>query len=315
MTKQVERFCAAERRLWRSFGVEPRERFVTLRSGPRVRVLEHGDGPPLLFIHGATNGASSWVNLVAQLDDFRCITVDRPGCGLSSPINDGRPLAAFADAQRYAEGLVRDVLDALDLERANVIATSYGGFFALRGAAAYPDRIHHLVEFSWPLGAPIARVPTSMRTAAIPGIGRLMESMPVTRSATRLLLRQIGLRGAIERGDFTDEMLDWFVALLRDTDTLTNERRASPRMVTPLRGFNDNVLFDDRLLAQVHAPVSLIWGADDPNGGATIAREFAARLPNAELHLLDDAGHAPWIDDVDRCALLVRHFLTDAASG
>ena len=314
MATNIERFRAAERSLWDSIGIEPHERFIELPGGPRVRVLEHGGGPPVLMIHGASNGGSSWVNLVDALSDFRCIALDRPGCGLSAPINNGQPLPDLDAVRRYATSLVPDVLDALDLDHAAVIATSYGGFFGFHAAAAHPDRVSHLVEFSWTVGAPVARVPMSMRMAAVPGVGRLMESMPITRSVARLLLRQVGLRSALAHGQFTDAMLDWFVTLLRDTETLAHERRASPSIVTPLRGFNDAVLFGDDLLARIRNPVSLIWGADDPNGGESIARAFAARFPTAELHVLPRAGHAPWIDDIDTCASLVRDFLTRPAS-
>ena len=46
----------------------------------------HGEGPAVVFIHGASNGGSSWASLVARLDGFRCIMLDRPGCGLSDPL-------------------------------------------------------------------------------------------------------------------------------------------------------------------------------------------------------------------------------------
>ena len=52
-TSAMERYLAAETRLWQHYGLAPRERFVEItRPGAQLRVLEAGSGPPVLFIHG-----------------------------------------------------------------------------------------------------------------------------------------------------------------------------------------------------------------------------------------------------------------------
>ena len=71
-------------------------------------------------------------------------------------------------------------------------------------------------------------VPLSMRLAALPGMQAMTAKMPVNRTMVKALLRQIGLERAIETGTFTDEMIDWFVSLQRDTDTMANDLRSSP---------------------------------------------------------------------------------------
>ena len=120
------RFRRSELALWASVEVTPTERRVPLaRTGCTVRVQETGSGPALLFIHGAATGGASWAQLVAGLDGFRCLLLDRPGCALSDPLP--APLRRIEEIERYADGLVADVLDALDLERAHIVATSYGG--------------------------------------------------------------------------------------------------------------------------------------------------------------------------------------------
>jgi pimeloyl-ACP methyl ester carboxylesterase len=57
-------------------------------------------------------------------------------------------------------------------------------------------------------------------------------------------------------------------------------------------------------------PVLLLWGDEDPNGGESVARAFASRLPNATLEVIRQAGHAPWIDELDLCADRTRAFLS-----
>ena len=123
-------------------------------------------------------------------------------------------------------------------------------------------------------------------------------------------LRQFGLGKAIDSGAFDDVMLDWAYALLRHTDTQANDARSSPKIFTPIKGQNDNVLLTDELLSKLTMPVLFLWGEEDPNGGSAIAKTFAPRLPNAELVILDGAEHAPWFDDLETCVALTRGFLS-----
>jgi pimeloyl-ACP methyl ester carboxylesterase len=69
------------------------------------------------------------------------------------------------------------------------------------------------------------------------------------------------------------------------------------------------MLLTDELLAQLAMPVLLLWGDEDTNGGAAVAREFAPRLPNAQLEIIPEAGHAPWFDEPGLCAQRTREFL------
>ena len=121
---------------------------------------------------------------------------------------------------------------------------------------------------------------------------------------------QIGLKRAIDTGTFTTEMVDWTVSLMRETNTLANDLRASPRIVTPIKGLNRQVLLADELLARITMPALFLWGDEDPNGGANVARSFVPRLPNAELEIISKAGHAPWVDALAFCATRTREFLS-----
>lgn len=311
MPRNEARFRATERRLWEAFELSPTEVWVRLPGGCSLRVQEVGDGPPVLFVHGASNGGASWASLLAHLPDARCLLIDRPGCGLSEPVSHsaGRR-RRFAELEHLADRLLGDVLDALDLPAAVLVATSFGGYFAFRGAAARPERVVRLVELGWTVGAPMERVPVAMRLAATPALGSALCRLPPTRGGVKLLLRQIGLRGALDSGRFTDVMLDWYWSLLRDTPTARNDQRLSRGVIRPVGGLDERMLLTDTLLGEVTMPVHLVWGVDDPNGGPVVARQFAERLPNATLELLPETGHAPWVDEPQRCAALLRTLLS-----
>lgn len=81
------RFRDAERRLWALVGAAPTERRVRLdRLAVTVRVQELSEGPAIVFVHGTTSTGASWAPLVARLHGFRCVILDRSGCGLSDPL-------------------------------------------------------------------------------------------------------------------------------------------------------------------------------------------------------------------------------------
>lgn len=293
--------------MWDAAGAAPTERRLSLdRTRTTVRVQELGSGPPVVFVHGASNSGTSWASLAARLDGYRCVLVDRPGCGLSPPLD--RRLASMEELGAFADEFVVDVLDAIGAPTAAVIGTSFGGYFALRAAAANPDRVDHLVTLSWSFGAPMTSMPLFMRIMVQPRLRRIATRVPVSARMARAMLKQIGLRSAVESGRFGAIELAWFLSQLRDTDTMRNEIDAMPPVVT-LRGTNESTLLSVELLRRVTSPTYVLWGADDPMGDAEIARDFVQHLPNAELEVMPGAGHAPWIDDPDLVADRLKAFL------
>ena len=299
-------YRVAEGRLWSAIGVRPVERWLHLeRNDVDVRVQEIGEGPPVLFIHGASTSGASWGRLVARFPGYRCIVLDRPGTGLSKPIPrriDTTTLAEIGDT------IVVDVLDALELPSTSLVAASFGGYIALRAAAATPDRIDRMVHLSWPLGAPTGRLPLSLRLMGLPGISRLVTSMPANQRSMRVLFRGLGHGPKLDDGRITAEDLDCFLALLRHTDTMRNEFAPARTLISPLRGLEGLYLTDDTLSA-VACPTLFVWGGRDPFGGEATARALVARIPGAELELMPDAGHTPWLDDLDACVQTVTAFL------
>jgi pimeloyl-ACP methyl ester carboxylesterase len=300
-------YRAAEERLWDTLGVRPREQRLALAAmGARVRVQELGSGPPAVFVHGANTSGLSWATLAARLPARRCILVDRPGTGLSAPLPrglDASTLPAFADA------FVADVLDALGIDAADVVATSLGGYIGLRSAAAHPERIRRMVQFSWPVGAPTDHLPAFLRIASVPGVGRLMAAIPASERTVRAIFRQVGHGPSLAAGRITQADLDAYLGLLRHTDTLRNEVAPARAFVSPIRGL-DGLLLPASVLAAIRAPTRFIWGGRDPFGSAATARALVAAIPGAELELLPDAGHAPWLDDLEACARSVEAFLS-----
>src|SRR3990172_2350070 len=119
------RYRQAERRLWEWVGVTPTDLRVHLkRNDVTVRVQEVDEGPAVVFVHGANVCGSSWATLAGALRGFRCILLDRPGTGLSDPLKTGLDADSLP---RFADTLVIDLLDAVALESAHLVGTSFGG--------------------------------------------------------------------------------------------------------------------------------------------------------------------------------------------
>jgi pimeloyl-ACP methyl ester carboxylesterase len=90
-------FEQAERRLFTACGVHVTSRRVRLADPPvAVRVLETGDGPPLVVTHGSGMNASTWGPLMPHLGGNRLIAFDLPGFGLSDAFDYGGPTTPLA---------------------------------------------------------------------------------------------------------------------------------------------------------------------------------------------------------------------------
>jgi pimeloyl-ACP methyl ester carboxylesterase len=131
---RTERYRRAERAFWGHYGLAPVERFVEVGSPPgRLRVQELGSGEPVLFVNGTGGPGAYFAPLVRELQRFRCLVLDRPGWGLSSPVDfSGRPYRTLTAA------LLRQTLDALGLDRVHAVGASIGNLWVLRLAQAHP---------------------------------------------------------------------------------------------------------------------------------------------------------------------------------
>jgi 2-hydroxy-6-oxonona-2,4-dienedioate hydrolase len=300
------RYREAEQVMFAEVGVTPVEQRVHLpRLDVDVRVQEVGEGPPVLFLHGGPNSGSTWLELASRLSGLRCLLLDRPGTGLSDPLPDPiRPHNVAA----VAETMAIDVLDALGIDRAHLVASSFGGMIALRSAAAHPERFDRMVQMACPAFAPGMRTPPFMRAIMTPVLGRLIGALPPNHKANRSIMRQIGHGASLDAGRLSDTFMDWYLALQRCTDTMDNERR----MIAPAgsaAGFDRRLTIPDEVLARVTTPTYFLWGSDDTFGGVEVAHRMVAAMPAAELEMLPQAGHLPWLDDPDHAARVVSDFL------
>jgi 2-hydroxy-6-oxonona-2,4-dienedioate hydrolase len=302
----IDSYRASERALWDRYELTPTERFIDVGCpAVRLRVQEVGSGEPVVFVHG-TGGPGTWPSLVAELAGVRCILLDRPGWGLSSPVDySAKPYSALVS------DLLSSVLDALGLEHAHVVGASIGNTWALRLAQRHPSRVGRIVLLGGGPLLPEVAIPTFIRLLASP-VGALMVRIPQKRKMIHAQLRQIGHGPSLDAGRITDEFIAWRLSLTRDTHSMRHER-AMVRAIASPRGFRPGLTLEDAEFTRIAQPTLHVFGTADPVGSVATWQRAAGLLPRGELQLVDDAGHVPWFDDPSRVASCVTHFLTRAA--
>jgi len=299
-----ELYRQAERKLWEEAGAAPTEHHLHLPvAGGKVRVRELGEGPPLLFIHGGPSSGSEWAFLASRLSGFRCLLLDRPGTGLSEA-----PAVYKSRLHDFVERLLPESLDALGIERADLVVSSFGGYVALRAAVATPQRIGRVVQMGAPPGVPGGTVPGFMRILAFPGLHRLLTALPASEKQILYMLRQIGHGSSLDTGRIPQSFLDWKLALMSHTPTFGSDLGMVASAMT-LRGFDRDLQLDEPYLARVETPTYFLWGEDDAFGTPEAAQRLVEAMPHAELELLPGAGHLPWLDDPQHAARVVSDFL------
>jgi pimeloyl-ACP methyl ester carboxylesterase len=299
------KYREVETRLWESVGLAPEEQFVRLpQIGARVRVQEVGEGPPVLFIHGGPNSGSTWAPLLEHVKGFRCLLLDRPGTGLSEPIRWKRN-----ELTRFASTLVADTLDAVGIESAHVVASSFGGYCALWSASVSPERFNRMVQMACPALLPGQQPPKFMKAIMLPGIRKIIAALPPNKKAGESILRQIGHGASIDAGILPEAHGDWYEALQRYTDTMKNDFDLI-HMVGRQFGDDDQIALGEVTLARVSTPTHFIWGVDDGFGGQDVAEWAVSAMPNASVEFLQRSGHLPWLDDPRKVGGAAVAFLT-----
>ena len=258
-------------------------RRIDTRGGP-VECVVTGEGPALLSVHGGIGGYDQGLRVAAAaLGAARrtVIAVSRPGY-LGTPLSAGATPAAQAD-------LFADILDALHIGQADVIAISAGGPSAIEFAIRHPARCRSLALISACTGRLEVRLP--MRVQAL----RVMARWPslLTAILRRLardpekmagwLISDPNARSAI-RGDAESRAL--LIELQREILA-----RLAPRMVGTEHDLRLMGAMDDLALEQVRVPVLALHGTADEIVSFVHAVAVAKRVRGAQVLAIEGGEH------------------------
>jgi pimeloyl-ACP methyl ester carboxylesterase len=283
-------------------GAQVSSRQVEVGPGNRVHLLEQGAGRPVVLLHGSGNPAGFLLPLLRELHGVRAIAPDRPGVGLSDPID--LPVSRYRET---AVAWLDRLLDTLELDTTTLVGHSGGGVWALWYALAHPDRVERLVLLGVPT-LPGTRCPLPVRLAATPGLGALLSRLapPSSKSVLRFAHHVAREKEALAR---YPDLIDLLVAAGRDPVTdraATAEFRAllSPFALLSSSGWRRRGRVRPDELRRLAVPTLLVWGEHDPIGTVPVAGAVTELLPDARLEVLP-TGHGPWLGQPTRTAAAV----------
>jgi pimeloyl-ACP methyl ester carboxylesterase len=230
----------------------------------------------LVLLHGQPGSAADWQQVTGRLPArLHAVVVDRPGYGASSQAAGG--FAANARA-------VLDELDSRGIQQAVLVGHSYGGGVALSAASLAPHRVEAVVLLA---SVGPGCVNGWDRLLAAPGTGPLcaLVAWRLTPWIARARLARISRRRG--RPLAPGEHVNWQVwgYASREHGPLWRTFLAEQRAL--LRELDELV----SAVPSVRAPVLLLADPDDTLVPAGTARRLAQALPDAQLQLVEGAGH------------------------
>jgi 2-hydroxymuconate-semialdehyde hydrolase len=267
--------------------------------GQRVRtgafesnVHDAGRGAPVLLIHGSGPGVSAWANwrlvIPALAAKRRVIAPDMVGFGFTD-----RPAGIAYSMDTWVRQAI-DLLDALDIERADVVGNSFGGALSLALAIRAPERVRRLV---------------------------LMGSVGVPFDITEGLDAVWGYQPSFEN---MRRIMDWFAY----DRSLVNDELAQLRYEASIRpGFQESfgAMFPAPRQRWVDAMASpeadiralphetlVIHGREDRVIPLATSLTLAQWIQNSQLHVFGHCGHWTQIEHSARFVQLVDNFLAEA---
>lgn len=252
-----------------------------------------GSGFPALFIHGSGPGVSAWANwrlvMPPLAERLRVIAPDMAGFGFTERRDDIR--YGLDTWVSQAIGL----LDALGLEKADLVGNSFGGALALALAIRHPRRVRKLVLMG-SVGVPF-EITAGLDavwgyTPSFENMRRIMDYFAWDRSLVNDELAELRYRASIRPG-FQESFSAMFPApRQRWVDALASAEtdiRALPHETLIIHGR------DDRVIPLQTSETLLRW------------------IDRSQLHVFGRCGHWTQIEQASRFVRLVSDFLCETA--
>lgn len=271
---------------------------TVLAAGLQTNVHDVGAGEPLLLIHGSGPGVSAWANWRTVMPELatraRVIAPDMAGFGYSEtprePPTQGGENTLSKLWVRQAIG----VLDALKIDRADVVGNSFGGALALALAIAHPDRVRRLVL----MGSVGVSFPLT------PGLDQTWGYTPSQQNMLQLLDLF-----AFDRSLVTDEL-----AHLRYQASIRPgvQEAYSALFPAPRQRWVDALASQEDDIRQLPHHTLVLHGREDLVIPPQVSQTLAQWIPRAQLHVFGQCGHWTQIEHGARFTKLVNDFLGEA---
>jgi pimeloyl-ACP methyl ester carboxylesterase len=251
------------------------EHTIKVAGVPVFYCRAQATGANALYLHSVPTSSDDWRELLAGTGG---VAPDLFGFGRSSKASNlDYSLAGYAD-------FVERFLDELGLECVRVVGHGWGAAIGLVFAQRHPERVERLALIDALPLLPSFAWPKIVRHWRQPVLGELRMG-----SVNRRVLARTLRAGSTQPGGWPDAKVE---AIWEQFDQGTQRailklhRSADPSALAQAGAGID----------ELQQPALVIWGERDPWLAPAFADAYAARLPNATLLRIPDAGHWPWLD-------------------
>jgi pimeloyl-ACP methyl ester carboxylesterase len=257
---------------------------VTEANGVTLYYEIHGDGEPLVLVHGSWVDATAWRLVAPGLAESRRVLVyDRRGHSRSerpdspgSVDEDGDDLAAL--------------LETLELAPAHVVTSSFGGNIAMRLATRRPELFRSLTCHEPPLWGLLERDPEMQEllrhgASSLDAVGRRIAGGDHEGAA-----RQFADEVAFGPGAWENELPPAMRAIFANNAPTYLDELQDP----------EQLRVDEDALARLELPVRLTQGSESPPTFAAVIDRITQLIPHAGRETIAGAGHAPQLTHPDR---------------
>jgi pimeloyl-ACP methyl ester carboxylesterase len=285
---------------WRSPDLGPAQT-LDLGGGRVIRAHVTGEGPPIVFVHGALVNANLWRKVVSRLDGFKRVTLDLP---LGSHLE---PMPRDADLRPPAlADLIADSLTALELTDVTLVGNDTGGGLSQIVATRRPERIGALVLTSCDAfdNFPPRFFRIVLAPARVPGM------IPIAFGGLRLRpLRRLPIAyGWLTTGPIDRDAEDSYVLPVLTRGGIRRDVRKL------LGGLDPSYTLDAAAkLASWDRPALIAWSEKDRFFPTEHAERLAKVIPNARLEWIAGARTFSMEDEPERVAELIGSFMRESA--
>jgi pimeloyl-ACP methyl ester carboxylesterase len=255
---------------------------VVRANGLEIAYERAGDGPPLVFVHGAAEDGRIWQPQLAGLaDEFTVVAWDEPGAGRSSDVPAGFGLEDYATC-------LAALIEALALGPAHVAGFSWGGTVVLELYRRRPDLVATLILIDTYAGWK-GSLPAEEVHARVAGAHRMLSAPAEDFDPTL-------------PGLFAGEPPPRFVPLLENIARDVRPHNLRSQLLVMAEADQRDVL------PSIAVPTLLIWGELDVRSPLSVARQFEQAIPDAELVVIAGCGHTTNLEAPEQLNEAVRHF-------
>jgi haloalkane dehalogenase len=279
---------------WLPWSVFPFTSRFAVIDGKRTHYIDEGSGPALLLV-SAGQWSFMFRDVILRLrGQFRCLTLDFPGCGLSPDV-PGHDHSVPANAQ-----ILAGFIDTLDLQDITMVVHDVGGPLGFLVATRRPERFRGLVisnTFGWPLaGYPAVR--RTLKVIAHPLFGALNN---LTNVVALVTASSYGVGRVMSKPDRRSFLGPW---------RLVSSRRATQQILAGVLRI-DPIMADVELSLQtsLDLPVLTLFGRKNDAHGWQ--HRFQHIFPGAAAAGIPGGRHFPFNDDPDAYSAAICAWWTE----